>query len=118
LIETAERIFLRVKYLRENADRAEKRGQESETKAAELLEVAQTQRADADKSKVLSQQFDAKADALRKEAAETEVLSHQLKAKADAQYEIAKIRREGADVSQTTASEIETEIDREKKNNL
>ena len=122
LIETAERIFVRTKYLRKNADRAEKRGQESETEAAELLHVAQTQRADADKSKALSQKFDAKADAQRKEATRTEVLGHQLQAKADAQYEIAKVQREGADNSQTAASEletkaveIETQIDREKE---
>jgi hypothetical protein len=124
LIEKAETIFLRAKHEREKADKAEKRGQESETRAAELLDVAQTQRADADKAEAFGQQFDAKANTLRKEATKTEVLVHQLKAEADAQYEIAKVRREGADDSQTTASkletkavEIETEIDREKKKN-
>src|ERR1039457_210689 len=105
LIEKAEAIFLRAKY---------RHGQESEAKAAELLDVAQTQRADADKSEVLSQTFDATADAQREfaktkreQAAKIEMLGHKLKAKANAQYEIAKVRREGADESETTGTELE-----------
>lgn len=124
LVEKAEAIFLRAKYRHKDAAEAEMRGQKSEAKAAELLDVAQAQRADADKSEALSQQFEAKADAQRKEAAKTEMLGHALKAKAHAEYEIAKVRREGADESETTgteleakAVEIETEIQRNPKNN-
>ena len=81
LIEKAEAIFLRAKYRHKDAAEAEMRGQEPEAKAAELLDVAQTQRADADKSEVLSQTFDATADAQREfaktqreQAAKTEML--------------------------------------------
>ena len=35
------------------------------------------------------------------------MLGHKLKAKANAQYEIAKVRREGADESETTGTELE-----------
>ena len=63
LIEKAEAFFLRAKYRHKDATEAEIRGQESEAKAAELLDVAQTQRADADKSEALSQTFNATADA-------------------------------------------------------
>src|ERR1022692_65748 len=48
LIEKAEAIFLRAKYRHKDAAEAEMRGQESEAKAAELLDVAQRRGAEAD----------------------------------------------------------------------
>lgn len=42
LIEKAEAIFLRAKYRHKDAAEAEMHGQESEAKAAELLDVAQS----------------------------------------------------------------------------